>query len=199
MSDTKLVNLAQNFAFVDNVFCQPILTNGVFLFFFLVQGKSLAPIPESEEELEEQEDEKVKVMLKREKKKEEVVEKYAATSNIPTYQKDELGKGIISAECAPQETDPKSSSKQGRNQNYEPKKSTPEPIVTKASDRESTEQQSKGWQTIPKPKGHSALDYARWDSVEDDSSEDDDDNEDDDESLPQYRFRVRTVGVRPVK
>ena len=57
---------------------------------------------------------------------------------------------------------------------------------------------SKGWQAIPKPKGHSALDYARWDRVEDDSSEDDDDD-DDDESQPQYRFRVRTVGVRPVK
>ncbi|XP_021287888.1 ubiquitin carboxyl-terminal hydrolase 36 [Herrania umbratica] len=58
---------------------------------------------------------------------------------------------------------------------------------------------SKGWQAIPKPKGHSALDYARWDRVEDDSSEDDDDDDDDDESQPQYRFRVRTVGMRPVK
>lgn len=57
---------------------------------------------------------------------------------------------------------------------------------------------SKGWQAIPKPKGHTALDYARWDRVEDDSSEDDDDD-DDDESQPQYRFRVRTVGMRPVK
>lgn len=58
---------------------------------------------------------------------------------------------------------------------------------------------SRGWQAIPKPKGHSALDYARWDRVEDDSSEEEEDDDDDDSSLPQYRFRVRTVGVRPVK
>ncbi|XVF18212.1 hypothetical protein REPUB_Repub11eG0002000 [Reevesia pubescens] len=57
---------------------------------------------------------------------------------------------------------------------------------------------SKGWQAIPKPKGHSALDYARWDRVEDDSSEDDDED-DEEESQPQYRFRVRTVGMRAVK
>lgn len=34
--------------------------------------------------------------------------------------------------------------------------------------------------------------------MEDDSSEDDDDD-DEEESQPQYRFRVKTVGVRPVK
>ncbi|KAL4334484.1 hypothetical protein GQ457_07G015900 [Hibiscus cannabinus] len=54
---------------------------------------------------------------------------------------------------------------------------------------------SKGWQAIPKPKGHSALDYARWDKVQDDSSDDDEEED----SRPQYRFRVRTVGMRPVK
>ncbi|KAI3895187.1 hypothetical protein MKX03_025930 [Papaver bracteatum] len=61
---------------------------------------------------------------------------------------------------------------------------------------------SQGWQAIPKPKGHSNLDYSRWDSVEDDSSDDDDDSDEDDdeeESQPQYRFRLKTVGVRPVK
>lgn len=57
-------------------------------------------------------------------------------------------------------------------------------------------QNSSGLQTIPKPKGHTALDYSRWDQVEDDSSEEDDDDE---QSQPQYRFRVRTVGVRAVK
>ncbi|XP_061358165.1 uncharacterized protein LOC133302414 [Gastrolobium bilobum] len=157
---------------------------------------SLAPIPESEEEFEEQEEEKAEVILKVENKKEEMGGKYAATSNTRTHQKDELGKGIISAECAPQETDSKFSSKQGRDHNYEHKKSTAEALVPKAPNRESTEQPSKAWQTIPKPKGHSSLDYARWDSVEDDSSEDDDNDEDED---CQYRFRVRTVGVRPVK
>lgn len=55
----------------------------------------------------------------------------------------------------------------------------------------------KGWEAIPKPKGHSGLDYSRWDRVEDESSEEEDD--DDEEQQPQYRFRVRTVGVRPVK
>ncbi|KAK1280222.1 hypothetical protein QJS04_geneDACA018849 [Acorus gramineus] len=57
---------------------------------------------------------------------------------------------------------------------------------------------SKGWQTISKPQGHSRLDYSRWDRVEDDSSEEDDDD-DEEQEQPQYRFRVRTVGVRPVK
>ncbi|KAF3775618.1 Mitochondrial import receptor subunit [Nymphaea thermarum] len=51
-----------------------------------------------------------------------------------------------------------------------------------------------GWEAIPKPKGHSGLDYSRWDQVEDGSSDEDDDED----SQPQYRFRVRTVGVRPV-
>ncbi|KVI10253.1 Tetratricopeptide-like helical [Cynara cardunculus var. scolymus] len=50
---------------------------------------------------------------------------------------------------------------------------------------------------IPKPKGHSRLDYSRWDKVEDDSSEDDED--DDEDSQPQYRFRVKNIGVRSVK
>lgn len=63
---------------------------------------------------------------------------------------------------------------------------------------ESSEQQSSSWEAIPQPKGHSRLDYSRWDRVEDDSSEDDDDD-DDDNSQPQYRFRVKTVGVRAVK
>lgn len=52
-------------------------------------------------------------------------------------------------------------------------------------------------EAIPKPKGHSRLDYSRWDKVEDDSSEDDDD--DDEDSQPQYRFRVKNIGVRSVK
>uniref|UniRef100_A0A0D9W9G6 Uncharacterized protein n=1 Tax=Leersia perrieri TaxID=77586 RepID=A0A0D9W9G6_9ORYZ len=49
------------------------------------------------------------------------------------------------------------------------------------------------WETIAKPKGHSRLDYSKWDRVEDDSSEEEDDEEDE---LPQYKFKVRTVGVR---
>lgn len=59
---------------------------------------------------------------------------------------------------------------------------------------ESSEQQSSSWEAIPQPKGHSRLDYSRWDRVEDD-----DDDDDDDDSQPQYRFRVKTIGVRAVK
>lgn len=53
-------------------------------------------------------------------------------------------------------------------------------------------------ESIPKPKGHSRLDYSRWDKVEDDSSDDDEDDDDED-SQPQYRFRVKNIGVRSVK
>lgn len=75
-------------------------------------------------------------------------------------------------------------------------------VSTQDKRRQQTDQQSSGWQTIPKPKGHSQLDYSRWNSVEDDSSDDDDNTDDDDDdvsSQPQYRFRVKTVGVRAVK
>uniref|UniRef100_A0ACD5V1F4 Uncharacterized protein n=1 Tax=Avena sativa TaxID=4498 RepID=A0ACD5V1F4_AVESA len=54
-----------------------------------------------------------------------------------------------------------------------------------------------GLEPIEKPKGHSRLDYSKWDKVEDDSSEDDDD--DDEDEMPQYKFKVRTIGVRSVK
>lgn len=53
-----------------------------------------------------------------------------------------------------------------------------------------------GWEAIPKPKSHSGLDYSKWDKIEEDSSEDEDDEEDE---LPQYKFKVRSVGVRSVK
>ncbi|KAK9132846.1 hypothetical protein Scep_012374 [Stephania cephalantha] len=73
--------------------------------------------------------------------------------------------------------------------------SEPDTLVPESKD--SQDVQSKGWEAIPKPKGHSNLDYSRWDKVEDDSSEDEE--EEDQDSQPQYRFRVRTVGVRTVK
>lgn len=60
-----------------------------------------------------------------------------------------------------------------------------------------THSNPQGWEAIPKPKGHSGLDYSRWDCVEDDSSEEEEDEAG--EQMPQYRFRVKTVGVRPVK
>ncbi|PKA52814.1 Peptidyl-prolyl cis-trans isomerase FKBP62 [Apostasia shenzhenica] len=56
----------------------------------------------------------------------------------------------------------------------------------------SADQHSQGWKAIQKPKGHSGLDYSRWDKVDDDSSEEEEEAE---EQLPQYRFRVRKSGV----
>ncbi|XP_028768718.1 protein unc-45 homolog A-like [Neltuma alba] len=149
---------------------------------------SLAPIPESEEEFEEQGYEE-EVTVKENNKWEKSQE-----NDVGRDHKDELAKATINTEI-----DEKSSSEQGIDQNSEPKTSTPETIA-KAPQEEPAEQHSKAWQSIPKPKGHSTLNYARWDSVEDDSSEDDDDDdEDEEESQPQYRFRVRTIGVRSVK
>lgn len=65
-----------------------------------------------------------------------------------------------------------------------------------SSSQEMSTSHPKGWEAIPKPKGHSGLDYSRWDKVEIDSS---DDEEDEDSDEPQYRFRLQTVGVRPVR
>lgn len=52
----------------------------------------------------------------------------------------------------------------------------------------------KGWEAIPKPKGHTGLDYSRWDSIAGDISDDDDDEEED--SYPQYKFKLKTVGLK---
>ncbi|XP_077218830.1 uncharacterized protein LOC143853019 [Tasmannia lanceolata] len=79
----------------------------------------------------------------------------------------------------------------------EPPSTNSEVPTTQAQDfKDSSDLHSKGWEAIPKPKGHTRLDYSRWDVVEDDSSEEEEEEED---SQPQYRFRVKTVGVRPVK
>ncbi|KAJ8751972.1 hypothetical protein K2173_000718 [Erythroxylum novogranatense] len=82
----------------------------------------------------------------------------------------------------------------------EPRRSIAAEVIDQAQRaKASSEQHSKGWKAIPKPKGHSTLDYARWDKVEDDSSEDDDDDDfDDGDAQLQYRFRVRTCGDRSV-
>ncbi|KAK8916530.1 hypothetical protein KSP39_PZI023072 [Platanthera zijinensis] len=75
---------------------------------------------------------------------------------------------------------------------------SPEPTVIMTGGSEaSSHPYSQGWEAIPKPKGHTGLDYSRWDRVEDDSSEDEENEREDQQ--PQYRFRIRTIGVRPVK
>ncbi|XP_057461719.1 hsp70/Hsp90 co-chaperone cns1-like isoform X1 [Actinidia eriantha] len=130
---------------------------------------SLAPIPEAEAELEEEDEDKEESESKRD---EEVLEdKDLVDSEVGRELKNELETSTPNAEVIPSQT-----------------QSTNCP----------SEQNSSGWQAIPKPKGHTQLDYSRWDRVEDESSEDDDEDNDE-ESQPQYRFRVRTVGVQRVK
>lgn len=83
----------------------------------------------------------------------------------------------------------------------DPADEKPEAPVTQPANTEeasaNTSSKPQGWEAIPKPKGHSGLDYSRWDRVEDDSSEEEEDDKEDQQ--PQYKFRVRTVGVKPVK
>lgn len=130
---------------------------------------SLAPIPESEAELENEDDEDTDEQSSR---KDE-----SRFESLVSITRDVRNKG--EEVVAPK---------------------TPEVRDDKSKDDVSL---SNAWQAIPKPKGHSTLDYARWDTVveNDDSSQEDDSDEDSDEEedQPQYRFRVRTVGVRPVK
>lgn len=85
----------------------------------------------------------------------------------------------------------------GEHKGEDPKISPKSPVTLTQNLEAPPDVLPKGWGAIPKPSGHSALDYSRWDSVENDSSEEEDDEEE--EQQPQYRFRVRTVGVRPVK
>ncbi|KAL3851039.1 hypothetical protein ACJIZ3_012921 [Penstemon smallii] len=143
---------------------------------------SLAPIPEDEAEFEE-EDCIDEAKYKEDKKEEE--------DNIEVE------------DCGNEETDMTEAPTSANHNKSEFKNINPISEVVASNDQgtqKPTDQQSMGWQTIPKPKGHSHLDYSRWDRVEDDSSEeDDDDDEDDSDSQPQYRFRVKTVGVRAVK
>ncbi|KAK4420597.1 protein unc-45A [Sesamum alatum] len=141
---------------------------------------SLATIPEDEAELEEDDEHIDKEKLEEnegEKEESKEVEKFGSQENYVN------GNAAIAQ------------NKESKSGNI----SSITEIVT--SQNQTTQkalvQKSLGWQTIPKPKGHSYLDYSRWDRVEDVSSEEEDD--DDDGSQPQYRFRVKTVGVRAVK
>ncbi|KAG6664058.1 sperm-associated antigen 1A-like [Carya illinoinensis] len=161
---------------------------------------SLAPIAESEAELEEEEEYKDEAESIGNEEEEQHKEEENAIVAVGTAQKNELKETIISAEVKVPETQRSKESYEQERDKSEPKKISCAAVSIAAeveSNKESFEQDPKGWQTIPKPKGHSTLDYARWDRVEDDSSEEEDD--DDEESQPQYRFRVGTIGVRPVK
>ncbi|XP_058112912.1 uncharacterized protein LOC131255959 isoform X2 [Magnolia sinica] len=148
---------------------------------------SLAPIPESEEEaleaeLEEEaleaelEEEAIEAELEEEESVEAELEE--ETMEADAQEEKALGAAVIS------------------DQKAETRSNNSKLPVPQAQSLEHSDLHPKGWEAIPKPKGHSGLDYSRWDRVEDDSSEEEDEAED---VQPQYRFRVRTVGVRPVK
>lgn len=132
---------------------------------------SLAPIPESEAELEEEEGNEVQSEIMQEEENDHAVEENKIEKDHKVYLE---RTATACSNVLPPQTQ---------------------------SCNKFIEEPSKGWQSIPKPKGHTNLDYSRWDRVEDDSSEDDDDEEeeDDENSQPHYRFRLRTVNVRPVK
>ncbi|CAL5341473.1 unnamed protein product [Camellia sinensis] len=137
-------------------------------------GKSLAPIPEAEAEFEEEDENEEEDESKEEAEPKRGEEEIHEENDLvdSEVEVDQMSDRSTDAEVSAPQTQ---------------------------SVKGTSEQNSKGWQTIPKPKGHSQLDYSRWDRVEDESSEEEDDDDDEEESQPQYRFRVRTVGVRPVK
>ncbi|KAK3143711.1 hypothetical protein QOZ80_4AG0303970 [Eleusine coracana subsp. coracana] len=132
---------------------------------------SLAPIPECEEE-----------SLHTDEDKEE----------LPSKQDQKIENSITRLDQPASESS--SESKPSNEQILERK---PAAVPQKVEAPSTLPSKSQGWESIPKPKGHSGLDYSKWDRVEDDSSDDEDDNEE--EQLPQYKFKVRTVGVRSVK
>ncbi|KAF5465018.1 hypothetical protein F2P56_015052 [Juglans regia] len=159
---------------------------------------SLAPIAESEAELEDEEEYTDESEPNGNEEKEQYEEEENAVVTVGIDQKEFDGTLINADVNVPEMQRSKESYEQEREKSKPTKNSfTAVEIAPKVqSNKELFEQDSKGWQTIPKPKGHSTLDYARWDRVEDNSSEEDDDEE---ESCPQYKFRVKTIGMRPVK
>ncbi|KAL8171692.1 hypothetical protein V2J09_023496 [Rumex salicifolius] len=124
---------------------------------------SLAPIPESEAEVEEEEEE--------ESWKEEPKEVRELKLAEEAKQRDHALASTNQKEAS----------------------STRKSVAPqRQSQAESSTNQTIGWKAIPKPLGHSKLDYSRWDKVESDSSEDDEDEDSDDEDdHPRYRFRVK--------
>ncbi|XP_004294125.1 PREDICTED: sperm-associated antigen 1 isoform X1 [Fragaria vesca subsp. vesca] len=160
---------------------------------------SLAPIPESEAELEEEEEEEGEAEPNRYGEREEqyIRKEDVVPSRERKDQHAEVNRTTVPYVIPLKTPTKKDSAEQERDPKQISVKTSPAEVVTPEYVKE-LPLKEKGWQAIPKPKGHSSLDYGRWDSVEDDSSEDDDDD-DEEESQPQYRFRVKTVGVRPVK
>ncbi|KAL3591778.1 hypothetical protein D5086_010418 [Populus alba] len=182
-------------------------------------GKSLAPIPESEVELEEEEEDEheaepcgqveiqdaATALVDINQKNEPC--QTTNDAEVSVHKTPDIKK--ISVESTEKKSEPRTTIAaeviaQARKK-VEPRKTITAEVIAQAQrkaeprntapaeadtrTKESIKQNSNGWQAIPKPKGHSTLDYARWDRVEDDSSEDDDEEEEED-SQPQYRFRT---------
>ncbi|XP_073152699.1 uncharacterized protein [Henckelia pumila] len=140
---------------------------------------SLAPIPEDEAEIEE-DDHSYETELEEKDYEREGINKVEECEN----QEKDMVDTAAGNEKSNEINNPIPSSELEASRNHN---------IQKRSNKQS------GWQTIPKPKGHSNLDYSRWDSVEDDSTEEEEDEDEDEDSQPQYRFRVKTVGVKAVK
>jgi hypothetical protein len=155
--------------------------------------KSLAPIPESEEEsLYTEED---KEDLKEKKMNETFVAKsdQLSTELIPNKKPASEPPNVKVPPSLPSK--PASEPPKAEAPPSQPSKPTSEPAKVEVP--RSLPSKPQGLETVQKPKGHSRLDYSKWDKVEDDSSEDDED--DDEDEMPQYKFKVRTIGVRSVK
>ncbi|MQL75549.1 hypothetical protein Taro_007916 [Colocasia esculenta] len=159
---------------------------------------SLAPIPESEEETvvpEEEEEESIEDAGKN-------VEQPVSIQESTATQAQSI-KDSASGHPGGWKAIPKPKGQSGMDHSYWDIQDVGKKVEQTVSIQESAAIQTRntkssanghprGWEAIPKPKGHSGLDYSRWDKVEDDSSEDEEEEEE--EEQPRYRFRVRTVG-----
>ncbi|CAA0815511.1 Tetratricopeptide repeat (TPR)-like superfamily protein [Striga hermonthica] len=152
-----------------------------------VQGKSLAPIPEDEAECEEDDS--------------HIDETELNNSNEGGEKEDDCKKAKDRAAIENGGQHNAVTANNTKNSDFEKVKLSSEESPSRNQiEQGPLSRQASGWQTIPKPKGHSHLDYSRWDRVEDESSEEEtDDDDEDDDCHPQYRFRVKTVGVKAVK
>ncbi|EFJ34061.1 hypothetical protein SELMODRAFT_83624, partial [Selaginella moellendorffii] len=56
---------------------------------------------------------------------------------------------------------------------------------------EEAEKKKSGCGAVSKPKAHSTIDYSKWNNIGDD-----DQSDEDEEEAPQYRYRLRTIGLR---
>ncbi|RWR81905.1 protein unc-45 A [Cinnamomum micranthum f. kanehirae] len=139
-------------------------------------NKALTPIPESEEEalaaeLEEEEEEEMEAAL------EETVEAELEDEEVVG----EAEEATIVAEV-------------DKNKKIMSPGNNPELLVNRTSE-DSSDMHPQGWEAVPKPKGHSRLDYSRWDKVEDDSSEEEDKQKTHNPNIGS----VETLGCGPVK